>query len=284
LWLGENERPVTPQVPAVLHFGGQMHVEIVGYTRVDAEVMFAATGDRWSPESDGASALSEFAGRACYQSWSRPNPATATNAGYLANIIDQQHFSVLEHGSVSMYVTGVSRSLSHELVRHRHFSYSQLSQRYANVDSDVDGQASDGPAFVVPPLFYGDLVAESMLMQQWLGAVDTYRTLVLMAERRLCDAGMTDRHKIRKLSREAARCVLPNMTPTNMVITANHTAWREMLVKRGSLHADAEIRRFAVTVYHKLADIEPNLYADFTTYECGPPLAAPGTEVLVCGV
>lgn len=75
-------------------------------------------------------ALVEFAGRACYQSWSKPNPKTATNAGYIKHIIDVGHFSVLEHASVSFYITGLSRSCTHELIRHRHFSYSQLSQRY----------------------------------------------------------------------------------------------------------------------------------------------------------
>src|SRR5262245_62842939 len=84
----------------------------------------------WSTDADGGEALAEFAGRACYQSWSKPNPATATNATYLAHILEVGHLSVLEHGTATFYLTGVSRSLSHEFVRHRHFSYSQLSQRY----------------------------------------------------------------------------------------------------------------------------------------------------------
>src|SRR5918992_4076973 len=84
----------------------------------------------WTTDADGGPALAEFAGRACYQSWSKPNPKTATNAGYLRHILEVGHLSVLEHGTVTFYLTGVSRSLTHELIRHRHFSYSQLSQRY----------------------------------------------------------------------------------------------------------------------------------------------------------
>src|SRR5437660_4736493 len=84
----------------------------------------------WSTDADGGEALAEFAGRACYQSWRKPNPATATNAGYIRHILEVGHLSVLEHGSVTFYLTGMSRSLTHELIRHRHFSYSQLSQRY----------------------------------------------------------------------------------------------------------------------------------------------------------
>src|SRR5689334_3139685 len=77
----------------------------------------------WETDTDGGQALAEFAGRACYQSWSKPNPATATNAGYLRHILEVGHLSVLEHGQVTFYFTGVSRSFTHELIRHRHFSY-----------------------------------------------------------------------------------------------------------------------------------------------------------------
>ena len=78
----------------------------------------------WATDADGGQALAEFAGRACYQSWNKPNPATATNAGYLRHILEVGHLSVLEHGTATFYLTGVSRSLTHELIRHRHFSYS----------------------------------------------------------------------------------------------------------------------------------------------------------------
>src|SRR4051794_31644263 len=79
-------------------------------------------GVPWTTDADGGQALAEFAGRACYQSWGKPNPATATNAGYLRHILEVGHLSVLEHGTVSFYLTGISRSLTHELIRHRHFS------------------------------------------------------------------------------------------------------------------------------------------------------------------
>jgi len=102
-----------------------LHVQLIAKTE------FVAPSDvPWSTDADGGQALLEFAGRACYQSWSKPNPKTATNAGYLRHIIDVGHFSVLEHASVSFYITGISRSCTHEVIRHRHFSYSQLSQRY----------------------------------------------------------------------------------------------------------------------------------------------------------
>ncbi len=102
-----------------------LRVQLIGKTE------FVAPPDvPWSTDADGGQALTEFSGRACYQSWSKPNPRTATNAGYLQHIIDVGHFSVLEHAGVTFYITGISRSCAHELIRHRHFSYSELSQRY----------------------------------------------------------------------------------------------------------------------------------------------------------
>jgi len=101
----------------------------------------------WETDADGGQALVEFAGRACYQSWSKPNPRTATNASYLRHLLDVGHLSVLEHASVSFYITGISRSCTHELIRHRHFSYSQLSQRFVpERDANV----------IAPPAVAGD--------------------------------------------------------------------------------------------------------------------------------
>lgn len=86
--------------------------------------------DEWVANADE---LGEMAGRLCYKSWKRPNPVTANNKGYIGNIIAQQHFSVLEHASATFWISGVSRSLTHELVRHRHLSFSAEEDRSQHV-------------------------------------------------------------------------------------------------------------------------------------------------------
>jgi thymidylate synthase (FAD) len=93
--------------------------------------------DLWPGWDDGtlptsADELGEFAGRNCYQAWGRPNPATADNKGYLQNILEQGHESVLEHASVTVAVKGVSTALLGQLTRHRHLSFSVLSKRYVD--------------------------------------------------------------------------------------------------------------------------------------------------------
>lgn len=240
-----------------------MKVTVIAHTRIERELMRAISGAQWEAEpfDDDGSTLTEFAGRACYQSWSRPNPATATNEGYIRNVMEQGHFSIFEHATLTVYIEDVSRSLTHELVRHRHLSPSQLSQRFV-----VSGQGS----YVVPPLYEGEAgtgsTIDNTLQHVWSVCTQAYDVLVAQTMPRLIQAGV-DTHRARKMAREAARSVLPNMTPTAIVMTGNHRAWRHFLELRGTVHADAEIRRLAVTMFYQLVEREPNLYQDFSVAE-----------------
>ncbi len=217
----------------------------------------------WSTDADGGSALVEFAGRACYQSWSKPNPRTATNATYLKHIIDVGHFSVLEHASVTFYITGISRSATHELIRHRHFSFSQLSQRYVpEPDSRV----------VVPPGMEDDLELQQILTDAADASRAAYVELLARLEARFAD--QPNAVLRRKQARQAARAVLPNATETCIVVTGNYRAWRHFIAMRASEHADVEIRRLAVECLRQLADVAPAAFGDFQI-----STLADGTEV-----
>lgn len=218
---------------------------------------------RWSEEESDypfdADHLAEFAGRACYQSWNRPNPKSASNAGYLANIIKQAHFSVLEHASATFYVEGVSRSLTHELVRHRHLSYSQLSQRYVD-ESEVEfvKPAMLGDFDPAAELLDGDVHRESDPVTGYMKDIFiTCRQMYADVTTILMDRGFT-----RKEARQTARAVLPNATETKIVVSGNMRAWRDFLAKRWHVAADAEIREFAGAVLDHLRSIAPNIFAD----------------------
>ncbi len=218
-----------------------------------AKTEFLAPPDvPWSTDAEGGAALVEFAGRACYQSWSKPNPRTATNAGYIQHIIDVGHFSVLEHASVSFYITGISRSCTHELIRHRHFSYSQLSQRYV---------PADDAEVVLPP----GLEDDPELQELFLAAADASRAayveLLTRLEAKLAD--IPNATLRRKQARQAARAVLPNATETRIVVTGNYRAWRHFIAMRASEHADVEIRRLAIACLRKLTEVAPTVFADF---------------------
>jgi thymidylate synthase (FAD) len=206
----------------------------------------------WTTDAEGGQALAEFAGRACYQSWKKPNPATATNAGYLRHILDSAHLSVLEHGSVTFYLTGVSRSFTHELIRHRHFSYSQLSQRY------VPGRDA---AMVEPAVIADDPVLHKTFVEASEASVRAYNELLQGLEKRFADE--PDATLRRKQARQAARSVLPNAAETRIVVTGNYRAWRHFITLRATEHADVEIRELAVECLRQLKGVAPNVFADF---------------------
>jgi thymidylate synthase (FAD) len=219
----------------------------------------------WSTDADGGQALVEFAGRACYQSWSKPNPSTATNAGYLEHLLHVGHLSVLEHGVVTFYLTGVSRSLTHELIRHRHLSYSQLSQRYVP-ERDA--------AMVEPDVIAADPELHKRFVQACEASVRAYTELLAGLEERL--AGVANATLRRKQARQAARAVLPNATETRIVVTGNYRAWRHFIAMRATEHADVEIRELAVECLRQLMRVAPNVFADFviSTLDDGSEIAA----------
>jgi thymidylate synthase (FAD) len=209
-------------------------------------------GVPWSTDADGGEALAEFAGRACYQSWTKPNPATATNAGYIKHIIEVGHLSVLEHGSVTFYMTGISRSLTHELIRHRHFSYSQLSQRYV---------PERNAAMVEPDVIANDPELHEKFLAAAQASVDAYNELLKGLEEKFSDVPSATLR--RKQARQAARAILPNATETRIVVTGNYRAWRHFIAMRATEHADVEIRALAVECLRQLQKAAANVFADF---------------------
>jgi len=209
---------------------------------------------QWIGDSTHGERLAEFAGRLCYMS--QRNPASRTTADYLENIKKQGHGSVLEHASYSLLLEGVSRSLTHELVRHRAgTAMSQLSQRYVD-ESEA--------AFVVPPAIVGEPELEAAWKAQMESAQTSYVALVerLMERYKWVD----DKVHRRKMAREAARGVLPNSTETKIVFTANVRAWRAILEMRSSEGAELEIRRLAVAIIRLLQEESPAFFSDFEIY------------------
>jgi thymidylate synthase (FAD) len=216
----------------------------------------------WSTDAEGGQALAEFAGRACYQSWSKPNPATATNATYLTHLLEVGHLSVLEHGTATFYLTGISRSLSHEFVRHRHFSYSQLSQRYVPpVSTGAAAQASlaANADMIEPDVIAADPELHERFVAATEASVRAYEELLKGLQARMSGESTL----VRKQARQAARAVLPNATETRIVVTGNYRAWRHFVAMRASEHADVEIRGLAIASLRELKRVAPNVFADF---------------------
>ena len=189
---------------------------------------------QWKGDATDGERLAEYAGRLCYMS--QHNPIHRTTAEYLENIKKQGHGSVLEHAVYVLLIEGISRSCSHELVRHRAgFGYSQISQRYVD---------ESHAAFVLPPALLGDAALEAAWEKQVSEAQAAYVRAVEGLMQRY--DWVTDKVHRRKLAREAARSVLPNATEVKIVVSGNARAWRTMLELRCGEGAELEIRRMAV--------------------------------------
>lgn len=219
-----------------------------GFIEIPKSVEGTAFGEFFYSDRDAlmsdADTLSHFAGRSCYQAWEMPNEKTRTNKGYLANILSQGHESVLEHGTASFYIEGVSRNLTHELIRHRHLSYSELSQRYVDMEK---------AKIVVAPA-----LRKEMKLPEMIPLGDS----LVRAYKHTVDY-LTGLGYKRKEARQAARYDLPGGTETRIVVSGNHRAWRDMLKKRYSVHADTEIRELAEKLLESLRELAPGIYQDF---------------------
>lgn len=203
-------------------------------------------------EVSSAEEIVEVCGRICYMSFSNDQQKIRyPNSEYIKNLITKGHESVLEHVSWTFIIDGISRSLSHQLVRHRiGFSYSQLSQQY---------HEDTYPDFVEPRGIgkYPDLLTA------WRAAVqssaDAYRSVL----KALKDTEDTSDPETRREVRSAARSLLPNATATTIAVTVNCRALRHFFATRGEIIGDPEMRSLAVKIFRIVSREAPSLFSDF---------------------
>ena len=155
----------------------------------------------------------------------------------IRGIIKSGHESCIEHASAGFVIDGISRVVSHELVRHRvGVAYSQRSQRYVNEDK---------PSFVVPEEIKGNPFFEAEFLKAMRNAWSSYKELQQMG-----------------LKNEIARYVLPNACTTKISVTMDFRAWRNFLKLRLSKRAQPEIRALAYALLDELVKIAPSCFED----------------------
>jgi thymidylate synthase (FAD) len=242
----------------------------------ELERFLADHGVSWETDAEsGAEVLVEAGGRLCYLSYVKPRPGG--NQAYIERIIQQRHGSVLEHSLFTWILVGLSRDTTHELVRYRHFSFSQLSGRY--VDSTELG-------FVVPTV----IRQREKLYTRWLQAVELCRAVYTEIDQALL-AEFTQDHlntlhppdqaipfppegvkldpetkrNLQKRSREAARSVLPGACETKIKVSGNARAMRHFFEERCNKHAAWEIRRVACKMFEQAEGESPDLFQGYET-------------------
>jgi thymidylate synthase (FAD) len=201
-----------------------------------------------------AAGLIKFAGQVCYLSLGEKRTMNADAARYFDNILSSGHGSVLEHATFSFLLWGISRSLTHELVRHRTgTAFSQVSQRYVN---------NSVLRFVERPEWQTCPDLHAAFVKRIDEAAYLYETLTCTLLARLPEGG-TNRDR-RKAVQQASRSLLPNETEAPMVFSANVRALRHIIEMRGSKHAEPEIRLLAHRLLMLMKNVEPLLFADYS--------------------
>jgi thymidylate synthase (FAD) len=221
--------------------------------------------------------LCKAAGQICYASLGPRRTRNAAADRYFRNILDQGHGSVLEHASYSLLLYGVSRSMTMELIRHRHLSFSQVSQRYVGADI---------LRFVERPEFQPDDELHRAFEARIDRCRSEYAALIesLRQDGPSAQAGgpIPRRTEQRKAVQQAARALLPNETEAPLVVSGNARAWRQVIALRTAPHAEPEIRAAMVRIWRVLAAAEPLLFGDFTLEEAPdgvPSLSTPHPKV-----
>ena len=155
----------------------------------------------------------------------------------LSTIMGGGHFSTLEHASFTFAIDGVSRALTHQLVRHRLASFNQQSQRYVKFK---DGSVP----YVMPPSISKDSEKAALFDEAMKATVDAYSKLV--------EAGV---------EAEDARYLLPNAAETKIVVTMNARELHHFFTVRCCNRAQWEIRDLAWKMLELVREQAPYVFA-----------------------
>ena len=170
---------------------------------------------------------------------------------FIKKLTDLGHQSPLEHCSFTFGIEGVSRALSHQLVRHRIASYSQKSQRYVK-----EGQFE----YVVPPEIKSDKEAYRIFIDAMERDANTYKLLTHRLKIKYINNGM-DEVSATKKAIEDARFVLPNACETKVIMTMNIRSLLHFFEERCCSRAQWEIRHMAYAMLRICKEVAPNLFA-----------------------
>ena len=186
----------------------------------------------------------ERAARICYDS---KTGDYEKRKKFLSGLIKSGHTSTIEHASATFKFSEVSRALTHELVRHRLFSFSQRSQRYC---------FEDNPGYVVPDTIQDNLELREKYVKLLNEVQNVYKEFV--------NSGVP---------KEDARYVLPNACYTEIFVSGNFREWRHFLELRLSPRAQWEIRQLAHLVLNELYKVAPIVFQDLKDKYDGPESA-----------
>jgi thymidylate synthase (FAD) len=243
-----------------------------GLSRALEEIGAPAWLNNQTSATSDAELLVEFAGRLCYKSFEvglNPNVTRVREGNdlYIENVLKQAHGSVFEHATTTFALLNVSRIFTHELVRHRQgTAYSQESQRFVRLDDFqlYIPDLTEALMELAPDYNSQEWVQEKQ--DQFVLMADEIKTFTVekvsgFIQELGLDADGVKFH-VKKAITSALRRLIPGGVNTNILITANHRAWRFMIQQRTSDGAEVEIQEVFVDIANQMRVRYPNIYAD----------------------
>ena len=263
-----NTKDWGPTIPPVLDDCG---VVLIGRTMTDLsgvkeflegygpELNFGQYLEDTTKLTDGTQ-LAKFAGQLCYTSFSEKRSFNKDASRYMGHIKESGHGSVLEHPNYNFLMYGISRSNTHELVRHRAGTgFSQVSQRY------VSGRVL---RFVLRPEYVGDDYLLSKFMDRCATNFAEYHEVSdylvkVQAEGGRAILSAEQKTDLRKKVQQVARSLLPNETEAPVVVSTNGRAIRHVIEMRSNGAAETEIRRAWFKAFLCIRQVDPELFEDY---------------------
>ena len=195
-----------------------MNVKLIGYT----------------PNPEKLPAMAAFLTHSKIKPETLDKKPRKEQSAVLEQVLKLGHTSVIEHTSFTFAISDVSRSLTHQLVRHRIASYSQQSQRYVNLNE---------PNYVIPPSIEKNKRTKKAYEETMETIWAQYNKLLEL-----------------KIPAEDARYVLPNAPCTNIMVTMNARSLLNFFELRCCLHAQWEIRLLANKMLQEVKKVAPLIF------------------------
>lgn len=169
---------------------------------------------------------------------------------FLNMLMSYGHQSPIEHVSFTFAVEGVSRSLTHQLVRHRLASYSQQSQRYVKLNQFE---------YIIPPAIKNNEKCREKYIKTMESIQNDYERITEELIKDYLNQGL-DKKSAEKKAIEDARYIFPNACETKIVLTMNARSLMNFFNHRCCERAQWEIRNLANEMLKQVKEVAPTLF------------------------
>jgi len=181
----------------------------------------------------GAAALTSTKSGSPSEMFEKMKPEIAKRV--IRKVTGYGHTSIIEHACFTFSIEGVSRAMTHQLVRHRIASYTQQSQRYVTYNTLEN--------YITPPSITNNSEAKKIFDETLRKISETYEKLLNL-----------------KIPKEDARFILPNAAKTNIIVTMNARELRHFFNLRCCARAQWEIREVAIEMLRQVKRVAPTLF------------------------